>query len=311
MRILVTGGAGFIGSTLCERLVNQGDHVICVDNFHTGRRANIAQLMNRSNFEVIEHDIVNPLSVEADRIFNLACPASPIKYQSDPVRTLKTSIVGTLNLLELAHKTGARILQASTSEIYGDPIVHPQKESYWGNVNPIGPRSCYDEGKRAAETLCFDFHRQHGVDIRVVRIFNTYGPRMQPDDGRVVSAFIDQALRGVALTIFGEGHQTRSFCYVQDLVDGLTAMMNQDDYIGPLNLGNPQELSVRELAEKIIEFTGSPSGIIFKPLPADDPTRRRPDITLAREILGFAPKTPLNDGLAKTVPYFEGLISGS
>jgi UDP-glucuronate decarboxylase len=311
MRILVTGGAGFIGSTLCERLVNQGDHVICVDNFHTGRRANIAQLMNRPNFEVIEHDIVNPLSVEADRIFNLACPASPIKYQSDPVRTLKTSIVGTLNLLELAHKTGARILQASTSEIYGDPIVHPQKESYWGNVNPIGPRSCYDEGKRAAETLCFDFHRQHGVDIRVVRIFNTYGPRMQPDDGRVVSAFIDQALRGVALTIFGEGHQTRSFCYVQDLLDGLTAMMNQDDYIGPLNLGNPQELSVRELAEKIIEFTGSPSGIIFKPLPADDPTRRRPDITLAREILGFAPKTPLNDGLAKTVPYFEGLISGS
>lgn len=311
MRILVTGGAGFIGSTLCERLVNQGDHVICVDNFHTGRRANIAQLMNRPNFEVIEHDIVNPLSVEADRIFNLACPASPLKYQSDPVRTLKTSIVGSLNLLELAHKTGARILQASTSEIYGDPIVHPQKESYWGNVNPIGPRSCYDEGKRAAETLCFDFHRQHGVDIRVVRIFNTYGPRMQPDDGRVVSAFIDQALRGVALTIFGEGHQTRSFCYVQDLLDGLTAMMNQDDYIGPLNLGNPQELSVRELAEKIIEFTGSPSGIIFKPLPADDPTRRRPDITLAREILGFAPKTPLNDGLAKTVPYFEGLISGS
>jgi len=311
MRVLVTGGAGFIGSTLCERLVNQGDHVICLDNFHTGRRSNITHLIDLPNFEVIEHDIVDPLDVHVDRIFNLACPASPIKYQNDPVRTIKTSIVGTLNLLELAQKTGARILQASTSEIYGDPIVHPQKESYWGNVNPIGPRSCYDEGKRAAETLCFDFHRQHEVDVRVVRIFNTYGPRMQPDDGRVVSAFIDQALRGVALTIFGEGHQTRSFCYVEDLVDGLMAMMNQDDYIGPLNLGNPQELSVRELAEKIIEFTGSDSGIIFKPLPADDPTRRRPDITLAREILGFAPKTPLSDGLSRTVPYFKGLLGQS
>ena len=311
MRVLVTGGAGFIGSTLCERLVTQGDHVICLDNFHTGRRANIEQLTSQPNFEVVEHDIVNPLDIAVDRIFNLACPASPIKYQSDPVRTLKTSIVGTLNLLELAQRTGARILQASTSEIYGDPIVHPQKESYWGNVNPIGPRSCYDEGKRAAETLCFDFHRQHQVDVRVVRIFNTYGPRMQPDDGRVVSAFIDQALRGVALTIFGEGHQTRSFCFVDDLVDGMVAMMNQDDYVGPLNLGNPQELSIRELAEKIIEFTGSSSGIIFKSLPADDPTRRRPDITLAREILGFAPKTPLSDGLAKTVPYFRGLLESS
>ena len=311
MRVLVTGGAGFIGSTLCERLVTQGDHVICLDNFHTGRRANIEQLTSQPNFQVVEHDIVDPLDIAVDRIFNLACPASPIKYQSDPVRTLKTSIVGTLNLLELAQRTGARILQASTSEIYGDPIVHPQKESYWGNVNPIGPRSCYDEGKRAAETLCFDFHRQHQVDVRVVRIFNTYGPRMQPDDGRVVSAFIDQALRGVALTIFGEGHQTRSFCYVEDLVDGMVAMMNQDDYIGPLNLGNPQELSIRELAEKIIEFTGSSSGIIFKSLPADDPTRRRPDITLAREILGFAPKTPLSDGLAKTVPYFRGLLESS
>ena len=311
MRVLVTGGAGFIGSTLCERLVTQGDHVICLDNFHTGRRANIEHLLSHSNFEVVEHDIVDPLDIAVDRIFNLACPASPIKYQSDPVRTLKTSIVGALNLLELAQRTGARILQASTSEIYGDPIVHPQKESYWGNVNPIGPRSCYDEGKRAAETLCFDFHRQHQVDVRVVRIFNTYGPRMQPDDGRVVSAFIDQALRGVALTIFGEGHQTRSFCYVEDLVDGMIAMMNQDDYIGPLNLGNPQELSIRELAEKIIEFTGSSSGIIFKSLPADDPTRRRPDITLAREILGFAPKTPLSDGLAKTVPYFRGLLESS
>ena len=311
MKVLVTGGAGFIGSSLCERLVQEGSHVYCLDNFHTGRLGNIEHLTGRPNFEVVEHDIVEPLHMEIDRIFNLACPASPIKYQTDPVRTLKTSIVGTLNLLELANKTGARLLQASTSEIYGDPIVHPQKESYWGNVNPIGPRSCYDEGKRAAETLCFDFHRQHGVDVRVVRIFNTYGPRMQPDDGRVVSAFIDQALRGAALTIFGEGHQTRSFCFVEDLVDGLVAMQNQDDYVGPINLGNPQELSIRELAEKIIEFTNSASGIIFKPLPTDDPTRRRPDITLAREILGFAPKTPLVDGLAKTVPYFQELQRAS
>jgi UDP-glucuronate decarboxylase len=321
MRVLVTGGAGFSGSGLCERLVERGDHVLCVDNFQTGKRANIQKLSGHAAFEVMEHDITEPLTQEAlastllagkvDRVFNLACPASPPKYQHDPIHTAKTSMVGTLYLLELAHAQGARILHASTSEIYGDPMVHPQHEGYWGNVNPIGPRSCYDEGKRAAETLCFDFHRQLGVDIRVVRIFNTYGPRMQPDDGRVVSAFIDQALRGQDLTIFGEGHQTRSFCYVEDLLDGLLAMMDQDDHVGPINLGNPQELSIRELAEKIIAFTGSTSGIIFKRLPVDDPTRRRPDISLARDVLGFAPKTPLNEGLAHTVPYFRQLVDES
>ena len=305
-RILVTGGAGFLGSHLCDRLVAQGHDVLCLDNFFTGSRRNIAHLLGRPNFELIRHDLVQPILLEVDQIYNLACPASPIHYQHNPVKTIKTSVMGAINMLGLAKRVHARILQASTSEVYGDPLVHPQPEDYWGNVNTTGPRSCYDEGKRCAETLFFDYHRQNGVDIRVVRIFNTYGPRMHPNDGRVVSNFIVQALSGRDITVFGDGSQSRSFCFVDDLVEGLMRMMNAPpDFIGPLNLGNPDEFTILQLARKVVDLTGSSSRINFDPLPQDDPLRRRPDIRLAREQLGWHPTVDLESGLKQTVAYFR------
>ena len=309
-RILVTGGAGFLGSHLCERLLNRGDEVICIDNYFTGRRVNIHSILSNPRFEAIRHDVTLPLFIEVDEIYNLACPASPVHYQFDPVATTKVSVHGAINMLGLAKRTKARIFQASTSEVYGDPEVHPQTEDYRGNVNPIGPRACYDEGKRCAETLFFDYHRQHGVDIKVARIFNTYGPRMSPDDGRVVSNFVLQALRGEPITIYGDGMQTRSFCYVDDLVEGFMRLMDSDpDFTGPVNLGNPTEFKIIELAEKVIELTGSRSELIRKPLPVDDPKQRQPDITLARRVLDWEPKIPLGEGLLKTITYFDKLLS--
>jgi UDP-glucuronate decarboxylase len=307
-RILVTGGAGFIGSFLCERLLDTGAEVLCVDNFFTGTRSNVAHLMNNPRFELMRHDVTFPLFVEVDQIYNLACPASPVHYQFDPVQTTKTSVHGAINVLGLAKRTRAKVLQASTSEVYGDPEIHPQREEYWGNVNPIGPRSCYDEGKRCAETLCFDYHRQHSVQIKVARIFNTYGPRMHPNDGRVVSNFIMQALRGEDITLYGDGKQTRSFCFVDDLVEGLVRLMATDrDVTGPINLGNPVEFTIRELAELVIELTASSSSLVHKPLPQDDPRQRQPDITRAKETLDWAPGIRLRDGLEKTIAYFRQL----
>ncbi|WP_159348772.1 UDP-glucuronic acid decarboxylase family protein [Roseomonas harenae] len=304
-RILVTGGAGFLGSHLCERLLGAGHDVLCVDNYFTGRRENIAHLMSHPQFEVLRHDITLPLYVEVDEIYNLACPASPVHYQYDPVQTTKVSVVGAINMLGLAKRVGARILQASTSEIYGDPDVHPQTEEYRGNVNPLGPRACYDEGKRCAETLFFDYARKHRVRIRVVRIFNTYGPRLHDSDGRVVSNFILQALRGEDITIYGDGQQTRAFCYVDDLIGGMIAMMNADDDVtGPINLGNPHEISMQTLAQQIITLTGARSRIVNRPLPEDDPTQRCPDITRARQVLGWEPCVPLEEGLRRTIAYF-------
>ena len=308
-RVLVTGGAGFIGSHLCERLLADGHEVLCVDNFFTGSRANVAKLLDNPRFELMRHDVTFPLYVEADQIYNLACPASPVHYQFDPVQTTKTSVHGAINMLGLAKRLRCRILQASTSEVYGDPEVHPQPESYWGRVNPIGIRSCYDEGKRCAETLFFDYHRQHQLNIKVARIFNTYGPHMHPHDGRVVSNFIMQALLNRPITIYGDGQQTRSFCYVSDLVDGLMRLMNSGPKVtGPINLGNPGEFTIRELAELVIELTGSKSKLVRKPLPQDDPKQRQPDIAKARKVLGWQPKVKLRDGLKKTIPYFDGLI---
>ena len=307
-RILITGGAGFLGSHLSELLLNDGHDVLCVDNFYTSTRRNITHLLEHPNFELVRHDVTFPLYVEVDQIYNLACPASPVHYQRDPVQTTKTSVHGAINMLGLAKRTGARILQASTSEVYGDPEVHPQTEEYWGNVNPIGARSCYDEGKRCAETLFFDYRRQHGMAIKVARIFNTYGPRMLPDDGRVVSNFIVQALQGNDITIYGDGQQTRSFCYVDDLVGGLVRLMNsKPDLTGPVNLGNPTEFSIRELAEKVIELTSSGSSIVYKPLPEDDPTQRQPDITQAKTELDWQPSVALEDGLRSTIAYFQAL----
>jgi len=308
-KILVTGGAGFIGSHLCERLANQGHHVLCVDNYFTGSRKNIRHMLEYSNFEVIRQDICLPLYVEVDEIYNLACPASPVHYQHDPIQTMKTSVIGAYNMLGLAKRTGARILQASTSEVYGDPQIHPQIESYWGNVNPIGPRSCYDEGKRAAETLFMDYHKIHNVKSKSVRIFNTYGPRMSENDGRVVSNFIIQALKNENITIYGDGSQTRSFQYIDDLIDGLMRMMNTDDYTtGPINIGNPNEYTMLELAIKIIEMTDSKSKIVFLPLPTDDPKQRQPNISLARKELLWEPHTQLEVGLQNTISYFKGII---
>jgi UDP-glucuronate decarboxylase len=307
MKILVTGGAGFIGSHLCEFLLARGHEVVCVDNLFTGSKKNIQHLLSNPNFEFIRHDITFPLFLEINQIYNLACPASPIHYQFDPVKTVKCGTVGMINMLGLARRCKARILQASTSEIYGNPTEHPQKESYWGSVNPIGPRSCYDEGKRVAECLCMDYHRQNNVDIRIIRIFNTYGPRIAFNDGRVISNFIIQALLGEPITVYGDGSQTRSFQYVSDLIEGMYKMMNQDGFIGPVNLGNPGEFTVLELAEKVIKMTGSSSKIVFKPLPKDDPVRRKPDISLAKEKLGWSPKIQLDEGLRKTIEYFKGL----
>jgi UDP-glucuronate decarboxylase len=307
-KILVTGGAGFIGSHLCEELLNRGYYVICVDNFFTGSMDNIIHLKNNPNFEIIRHDITLPLFLEVDQIYNLACPASPIHYQFNPIKTIKCSTVGMVNMLGLAKRTKARILQASTSEVYGDPLEHPQKETYWGNVNPIGIRSCYDEGKRVAEALCMDYNRQNGVDIRIIRIFNTYGPRMSINDGRVVSNFVNQALENQPITIYGHGNQTRSFQYVSDLIKGMIKMMEQDDYIGPVNIGNPDEFTILELAKKVIELTGSQSKIIFKELPEDDPLRRKPDISLAKEKLNWIPNVSLEIGLYKTINYFKEVI---
>ncbi len=309
-RILVTGGAGFLGSHLCELLVSQGHDVICLDNYFTGRKKNIDRLLDCHNFEIMRHDITFPVFLEVDQIYNLACPASPVHYQDNAVKTIKTNVLGAINVLGLAKRVHARVLQASTSEVYGDPDVHPQREDYWGHVNPVGIRSCYDEGKRVAETLFFDYHRQNKVDIRVMRIFNTYGPRMHPNDGRVVSNFIVQALRGENLTLYGEGRQTRSFCYVDDLIDGMVRLMNQGEIIGPVNIGNPEEFTIRELAERIIKLTGSKSGIVFKPLPSDDPRQRCPDIRLAREKLGWKPVTGLEEGLIKTIRYFKDTLDG-
>ncbi|WP_118137555.1 UDP-glucuronic acid decarboxylase family protein [Oceanicella sp. SM1341] len=309
-RILVTGGAGFLGSFLCEALLDAGHEVLCVDNFHTGTRDNIRHLLDVHAFELLRHDVTEPLCVEVDEIYNLACPASPVHYRTDPVRTVRTNVHGALNLLELARRTGARIFQASTSEVYGDPSVHPQVEGYWGNVNPIGPRACYDEGKRCAETLFFDYHRQYGLDIRVARIFNTYGPRMHRNDGRVVSNFIVQALRGEPITLYGKGRQTRSFCYVDDLIRGFLALMRAPEGVPlPVNLGNPVEISVAELARIVLELTGSRSPLTFRELPQDDPTQRRPDITRAEQELGWAPRVALRDGLERTIAYFEALLS--
>ncbi len=305
-RVLVTGGAGFIGSHLCERLLGDGYDVLCVDNYYSSTKDNIAHLLDHPRFEVIRHDVTFPLYVEVDQIFHLACPASPVHYQRDPVQTTKTAVHGSINMLGLAKRTGARILLTSTSEVYGDPLVHPQTEDYWGNVNPIGPRACYDEGKRAAETLFFDYHRQHNLDIKVVRLFNTYGPRMHPQDGRVVSNFIMSALTGAPLTVYGEGEQTRSFCYVSDLIDGLIAMMNSGPEVtGPINLGNPGEFTIGELANIVIEKTNSDSKIDYLPLPVDDPTRRQPDITRAKEILGWQPTIALSEGLDSTIAHFK------
>jgi UDP-glucuronate decarboxylase len=309
LRIMVTGGAGFLGSHLCDRLLTSGHDVLCVDNFYTSTRRNITHLLEHSNFELMRHDVTFPLYVEVDRIYNLACPASPIHYQRDPVQTTKTSVHGAINMLGLAKRTGARILQASTSEVYGDPEVHPQTEDYWGNVNPVGIRSCYDEGKRCAETLFFDYWRQHQLPIKVARIFNTYGPRMLPDDGRVVSNFIVQALNGEDITIYGDGSQTRSFCYVDDLVGGLISLMESEVGVtGPINLGNPGEFSIKELAEKVISLTGTGSKIVYESLPQDDPTQRRPNIEQARELLGWEPAVPLDEGLPRTIKYFEASL---
>jgi UDP-glucuronate decarboxylase len=308
MRILVTGGAGFLGSHLCDRLLIEGHEILCLDNFFTGRKQNISHLLQNPKFELIRHDVTEPFRVEVDQIYNLACPASPPHYQYNPIKTTKTSVMGAINSLGLAKRVKARVFLASTSEVYGDPAVHPQSESYWGNVNPIGRRSCYDEGKRCAETLFFDYHRQNGVDIRVVRIFNTYGPRMLADDGRVVSNFIVQALKGENLTVYGDGSQTRSFCYVDDLIDGFVRLMNQDKTVGPVNIGNPGEFTMLELAELVLKKVGGKSKITNLPLPADDPKQRRPDITLAKEALGWEPKVPLEEGLNRTIEYFRQAI---
>ncbi len=308
-RILVTGGAGFLGSHLCDRLVEQGHDVLCLDNLFTGTKKNIMHLLNKPNFELIRHDLAHPVFLEVDEIYNLACPASPIHYQYNPVKTVKTSIMGAIHMLGLAKRVKAKILQASTSEVYGDPTVHPQKESYWGNVNPIGIRSCYDEGKRCAETLCFDYYRQNKVNIRIVRIFNTYGPRMHPNDGRVVSNFIVQALANRDITVYGDGTQTRSFCYVDDLVEGLIRMMNgPDDFVGPVNMGNPEEFSMTQLADNIIRLSGSKSKIVFEPRPQDDPMQRKPDITLAKERLDWEPTLKLEEGLKRTIDYFKDIL---
>ncbi len=305
-RVLVTGGAGFIGSHVCERLLDEGCEVLCVDNFSSSSRANVEHLLGNRRFELLRHDVTTPLHVEVDEIYNLACPASPVHYQHNPVKTMKTSVIGAINMLGMAKRTRAKILQSSTSEVYGDPSIHPQQEDYWGNVNPIGIRSCYDEGKRCAETLFFDYHRQHQVRIKVVRIFNTYGPRMYPNDGRVVSNFIVQALCGKDITIYGDGTQTRSFCYVSDMVEGFMRMMaTGDEVIGPINLGNPGEFTMLELAELVLELTGSQSKLIFQPLPSDDPTRRRPDITRAQDTLGWEPTVQLREGLTKTIRFFK------
>ena len=309
-QVLVTGGAGFLGSHLCEVLVEEGEDVLCLDNFYTGSRANIQHLLGKPNFELLRHDVTFPLYIEVDEVYNLACPASPIHYQHDPVQTTKTSVHGAINMLGLAKRTGAKILQASTSEVYGDPEEHPQSEDYWGHVNPIGPRSCYDEGKRCAETLFFDYRRQHNLPIKVARIFNTYGPRMHPDDGRVVSNFIVQALKGESITIYGDGSQTRSFCYVDDLVTGLIRLMRtEDDCTGPVNLGNPDEFQIKQLAERVLALVGSRSNIIYKELPEDDPQQRRPDITLAKARLNWQPSIALDDGLFRTVEYFRALLA--
>jgi UDP-glucuronate decarboxylase len=309
-RILVTGGAGFLGSHLCDRLIQEGHDVLCLDNFFTGTKKNILHLINNPNFELIRHDLAFPVFLEVDEIYNLACPASPIHYQHNPVKTVKTNILGSIHMLGLAKRVHAKILQASTSEVYGDPSVHPQTESYWGNVNTIGIRSCYDEGKRCAETLFFDYHRQNNVNIRVIRIFNTYGPRMHPNDGRVVSNFIVQALKNQDITVYGDGSQTRSFCYVDDLIDGMVRMMNgPDDFVGPVNLGNPKEFTILELAEKIIQATGSKSRIVFRSLPQDDPLQRQPDISLAKEKLQWEPGTGLDEGLQSTIQFFKSILN--
>jgi UDP-glucuronate decarboxylase len=309
-RVLITGGAGFLGSHLCERLLNEGNDILCVDNYFTGRKDNIAQLLGNKNFEALRHDVTFPLYVEVDEIYNLACPASPIHYQFDPVQTTKTSVIGAINMLGLAKRIGAKILQSSTSEVYGDPTVHPQTEDYRGNVNPLGPRACYDEGKRCAETLFFDYHRQHKTRIKVARIFNTFGPRMHPNDGRVVSNFIVQALKGEDITLYGDGSQTRAFCYVDDLVDGLIRLMGTGtDFTGPINIGNPHEIQVRELAEQVIALTNSRSKIVHRPLPQDDPMQRCPDIALAEKVLGWEPKVPLEEGLRRTIAYFDALLA--
>jgi UDP-glucuronate decarboxylase len=305
MRILVTGGAGFLGSHLCDRLIEGGHEVICLDNLFTGRKSNISHLLGHDRFEFVRHDVIDPFKFEVDRIYNLACPASPPHYQYNPIKTIKTSVMGAINCLGLAKRLKARVFQASTSEVYGDPSVHPQPESYWGNVNPIGRRSCYDEGKRCAETLFFDYHRENKVDIRVVRIFNTYGPRMHPNDGRVVSNFVCQALRGEDITVYGEGQQTRSFCYVDDLIAGFLKLMEQNEITGPVNIGNPGEFTMLQLAEITLKLVGGKSRIVYKPLPADDPKQRRPDITLAREKLGWEPTIPLEEGLKHTISYFR------
>lgn len=308
-RILVTGGAGFIGSALCDRLINEGNEVLCVDNFFTGRRSNVVHLLDNAKFDIMRHDVTFPLHVEVDEIYNLACPASPVHYQFDPVQTTKTSVIGAINMLGLAKRLRAPILQASTSEVYGDPEVHPQHEGYWGHVNSIGPRSCYDEGKRCAETLFFDYHRQHQVKIKVVRIFNTYGPNMNPADGRVVSNFIVQALRGEDITVYGDGSQTRSFCYVDDLVEAMARMMaTEDGFTGPVNTGNPHEFTIKQLADLVVEMVNSSSKVVYRDLPVDDPRQRKPDITLAREKLGWEPTIQLREGLTKTISYFDSLL---
>jgi UDP-glucuronate decarboxylase len=308
MVILVTGGAGFLGSHLCERLLGQGHEVLCLDNFFTGRRNNVLHLMDNPSFELIRHDVVDPFKFEVDQIYNLACPASPVHYQYNPIKTVKTSVMGAINCLGLAKRVGARILQASTSEVYGDPEVHPQPENYRGNVNPIGLRACYDEGKRCAETLFFDYHRENKVDIRVIRIFNTYGPRMLPNDGRVVSNFIVQALKGEDLTLYGNGEQTRSFCYMDDLLEGMIRLMEQEETVGPVNIGNPNEFTIRELAETVLKKVESKSSIVEMPLPEDDPTQRKPDISQAQKILGWEPKVQLEQGLDRTIPYFQEVL---
>ena len=311
MRILITGGAGFLGSHLSKRLLKEGHEVICMDNFFTGRKRNILDLVENSNFEIMRHDVTDPFKVECDQIYNLACPASPVHYQYNAIKTIKTSVMGAINCLGLAKRVNARVFQASTSEVYGDPSVHPQPEAYWGNVNPIGIRSCYDEGKRCAETLFMDYRRQNGVDVRIARIFNTYGPNMCPDDGRVVSNFIVQALQGHDITVYGEGEQTRSFCYCDDLIEGFIRMMNQDETIGPMNIGNPNEFTILELAEKVINLTGSQSKIIHETLPSDDPKQRQPDITQARQVLDWEPKYSLDEGLKPTIAYFDKLLAAS
>ena len=308
-RVLVTGGAGFVGSHLCKRLLDEGSDVLCVDNFFTGTRRNVLELLDNKHFELMRHDVTFPLHVEVDEIYNLACPASPVHYQFDPVQTTKTSVMGAINMLGLAKRLRVPILQASTSEVYGDPEVHPQQEAYWGHVNPIGPRSCYDEGKRCAETLFFDYRRQHDLKIKVIRIFNTYGPKMHPNDGRVVSNFVVQALQGKDITIYGDGSQTRSFCYVDDLVDAMVRMMGTDDSVtGPINTGNPVEFTIKQLAETVVDMVNTGSRVVYQPLPVDDPKQRRPDITKARDILGWEPKVQLREGLAKTIDYFESML---